>query len=110
MRGLSPRQRRDGQLGIHTQPFREYSVKRSKVELYNKLSTGLYREVLDSPTGRHIQPLIKAVCLAFMDLQELRYAASCWYDEKQPNTRAFVVFISCSLEIHGNDNTDALLP
>lgn len=43
----------------------------SKVELHNKLSTGLYREVLDSPTGRFIQPLIKAVCLAFTDLQEL---------------------------------------
>lgn len=43
----------------------------SKVELHNKLSTGLYREVLDSPTGRFIQPLIKAVCLAFTDLQGL---------------------------------------
>lgn len=41
------------------------------MELYNKLSTGVYREVLDSPTGRFIQPLIKAVCLAFTDLQEL---------------------------------------
>ncbi|CAB1100514.1 unnamed protein product [Ectocarpus sp. CCAP 1310/34] len=46
-----------------------------KVELYNKLSTGLYREVLDSPTGRHIHPLIKAVCLAFNDLQELKQVA-----------------------------------
>eukprot|EP00904_Undaria_pinnatifida_P013966 jgi/Undpi1/96/HiC_scaffold_1.g00096.m1 len=45
--------------------------KRIKVELFNKLSTGLYREVLDSPTGRRIGPLIKAVCLAFADLQEL---------------------------------------
>lgn len=43
----------------------------AKVELYNNLSTALYREVLDSPTGRFIQPLIKAVCLAFTDLQEL---------------------------------------
>ncbi|CAM9235935.1 unnamed protein product, partial [Scytosiphon promiscuus] len=49
--------------------------KHIKVELYNKLSTGLYREVLDSPTGRRIQPLIKAVCLAFTDLQELRQVA-----------------------------------
>eukprot|EP00752_Nemacystus_decipiens_P010102 g9003.t1 len=49
--------------------------KHIKVELYNKLSTGLYREVLDSPTGRFIQPLIKAVCLAFTDLQELTQVA-----------------------------------
>ncbi|CAM9426603.1 unnamed protein product [Ectocarpus sp. 4 AP-2014] len=49
--------------------------KHIKVELYNKLSTGLYREVLDSPTGRHIHPLIKAVCLAFNDLQELTQVA-----------------------------------
>lgn len=47
------------------------TTKRAKVELYNKLSTGLYREVLDSPTGLHIRPLVKAVCLAFTDLHEL---------------------------------------
>lgn len=43
-----------------------------KVELFNKLSMGLYREALNSTTARkHLAPLIKAVCLAFNDLQEL---------------------------------------
>lgn len=53
--------------------FRRNSM---KVELFNKLSTGLYREVLDSPTGQYIQPLVKAVCLAFVDLHELGWVIS----------------------------------
>lgn len=43
------------------------------MELFDKLSTGLYREVVHSPAGCNLLPLVKAVCRAFTDLQELRY-------------------------------------
>lgn len=44
-----------------------------KIELVNKLSAGLYREVMGSPVEIFLLPLVKAVCRAFTDLQELRY-------------------------------------
>lgn len=49
-----------------------HTLHHGKVELVNKLSVGLYREVVNSPSGRHILPLVKAVCHAFTDLHELR--------------------------------------
>ncbi|CAN0008701.1 unnamed protein product, partial [Ascophyllum nodosum] len=63
-----------------TVPLMEYlreqdARKQIKTDLFNKLSASLYREVVDSPTGRHNLPLVKAVCRSFADIKELTQVA-----------------------------------